>query len=67
MQGKGTTRVNSKTEQQKGNVPLFFGYKAHSFFKKNLSSGGKLVLKLGAPRSQVYSRNKILRSKLASK
>ena len=24
-----------------------FGYKAHSFFEKNLSLGGKLVLKLG--------------------
>jgi len=31
-----------------GQLLLFFGYKAHGFFKKNLSSGGKLVLKLGS-------------------
>ena len=28
-------------------VPWLFGYKAHGFFNKNMSLGGKLVLKLG--------------------
>ena len=31
----------------KKNATVLFGYKAHGFFNKNLSLGGKLLLKLG--------------------